>query len=617
MKYRINKMSGGKNDTRYYIACSIRNKKRVSTKNIKSLGKLSELSKLYDDVDAYLKEQLDLFNSELEGLITVKLNPEKTITPDHTGTVYGGSIFIKRVLDSMKMDTLLNKIASKYKFQYSLKDILYFITSTRILTPDSKYGMFKKFASKQLEDYEFSKDSIYRAMDILLENKDLILKHCFDNEPVNIQRNKKILYYDCTNTYFESEFEDDLRARGHGKRNEIEPLVSLGLIMDGSGIPLSYTVFKGSTNEQGTLIPLEQEIIKVFKQATFVMITDAGLSSKTNRAFNGLNNRKFITTLPIRKMSKDKLNLYIFDEKNPWISSDSRYNSPAKIIDRYEELSELLAEDSMNGNRTDELMAELLNLQQLVIYRRYKVLQDKLPKKYIENESEEFIDEDYLISFSLKYYLRQRKQRRKVVDKARKMLTNKGKLKASKSSDPKFYISEMKVKSDSGEIFDDYREINTALIEEQEKLDGYYCVTTNLYEDDNETIINAMKYRWFIEDSFRIMKQEFEFRPVNHSKQERIKCHFFTCFLSLLVYRYIQKYCHESKEESLQNISDERILEILRGYNLSKIKKDLLVPAFNYNESIKAFEELFNVGLSKEIITPSKVKKELRKQISK
>lgn len=256
------------------------------------------------------------------------------------------------------------------------------------------------------------------------------------------------------------------------------------------------------------------------------------------------------------------------------------------------------------------------SLSNVIIYRRYKVLQDKLPKKYA-TEGNQFIEEDYLISFSLKYLIRQRRQRDKIVKKARKLISSKGKIKAKNSADPKFYISEVSYTSANGEAVETRKEINQDLVEEQQALDGYYCVATNLYDDENDVIIDAMRYRWFIEDSFRIMKQEFNFRPVHHSKQERITCHFFTCFLSLLTYRYIQKYCRESKLESIKDITDERILETLREYNLCRIKKDFLVPAYQYNETVKGFESLFNVNLSKEIVTPSRIQKELKKQIMK
>lgn len=627
MKYHINKVTSKKGTITYYLATAVRNGSRVSKKNILSLGTHDSLiAQGHSDVKQYLQSILDEYNKNINDTITLTLNPNKQILKDTTGSIEAGSLFIKRIFDDIKLNDTFDKIAKNYQFQYSLSDTILFHIANRIIYPDSKIAMFNHAKEHSLLNVDFSKDSIYRAMDILLENKSKVLKSCYDNVPYKLKRNRRILYYDCTNTYFESEVEDGLRARGKGKRNETEPLVSVGLVMDGSGIPLSYSVFEGNKNEQKTLIPLENEIIDEFRSSKFVMITDAGLSSRENRCFNGIANRKFITTLPVRKMSKDKLNQFIFDDKKEWESPNDKLNSPKAINDAYDYLKEQLT-IAVNDNNTaliNKINTEIQSILNLIIYRRYPVKVDKKPIKYLDNKKDKnnpdkcYIEEDYLISYSLKYALRQKKQRDKLVEKAKKLLEKPSRLKSHGINDPKQYIIKTEFKKDDGEIItDSVYEISNDLIASQEALDGFYCVSTNLTDDDNQTIIDAMKYRWFIEDSFRIMKQEFNFHPVNHSKDNRITSHFTLCFLTLLIYRYIQKMCHDSNFDSLKYISDEKLISIIRNYNLTIIKKDYYVPAFKLSPEILDLENLFNIFLSREIMTPAIINKEIKKTLRK
>lgn len=627
MKYHINKVTSKKGAITYYLATAVRNGSRVSKKNICSLGTHASLiAQGHTDVKAYLQSVLDEYNKDIEDNINLRFNPNKQILKDTSGSVEAGSLFIKRIFDDIKLNDALDDIAKNYQFKYSLSDTILFHIAYRIIHPDSKIAMFNYAKKHSLLNVDFKKDSIYRAMDIIFENKNKVLKSCYDNTPYKIKRNRKILYYDCTKTYFESEVEEGLRAKGKGKRNELEPLVSVGLVMDGSGIPLTYNVFEGNQNEQKTLIPLEQEIVKEFRASKFVMITDAGLSSKDNRCFNSLANRKYITTLPVRKMSKEKLDNYIFDTKKTWETPNNKFNSPKAINDEYNSLKDKLAV-AVNENKIEsikQINSEIQNLANITIYRRYPVKIDKKPVKFLENKKDKndpdkcYIDEDYLVSYSLKYALRQKKQRDKLVEKAEELLKKPGKLKSHGINDPKQYIIKTEYKKDNGEVVTEtVYEISKELIASQEALDGYYCVSTNLKDDDNETIIEAMKYRWFIEDSFRIMKQEFDFRPVNHSKDNRISTHFTLCFLSLLIYRYIQKMCHESNYESLKHISDENLISTLRDYKLTIVKKDYYVPAFDLSPEILDLENLFNIFLSREIMTPSIINKEIKKTLRK
>lgn len=639
MKYRINKFyNKDKSLIRYYLSYSIRDGKKVSTKNAIFLGTNISLSKEYNDVEAYVQKRLEEENTKLLEDDIDKMSPlvvsktlqrNKRVKLNSNTKLYTGTIYIKRILDAVKFDECLNKIKDNSNIKYDLVDAIYSLTSWRVIRPSSKSRMFETFINQDIIEHSISKHHIYRAMKVLETNKSIILKHLYEHCFPKIERDNTILYYDCTNTYFESDIEDELRHTGKGKRNELEPLVNLGLALDGNGIPLTFTVFRGGLSEQKTLIPLEQQIGKDFKNADFIVCTDAGLSSKENRSFNSLNHRKFITTLPVRKMSQEKLNLYVFDNKIAWSSPAEKYDTPEKIIAEYKRVtSEEYLNSVKNSNKYSSDLDALINLK---IFKRHKVLIDKFSKQFLTSNQKqeiirakklrkesplEYIEEDYIISFSLSYYLREQKRRNLLIDKAKKCINKNGKLKKNyKSTDPHSLLKQQSVNITTGEVDDLFVELDLNKIEEQEKLDGYYCVATNAFDLDNEKIISIMQYRWFIEDSFEIMKQFYDFRPVRHWTTKMIKAHFFSCFIVLLVHRYIQLYCHNSSYESLKNITDEQIIDILRGCFLLSTQ-NVYEPVYdNLTKQVQDFEDLFSVNLNKEVMLKADVNKEIRKKL--
>ena len=453
-------------------------------------------------------------------------------------------------------------------------------------------------------------------MDILIEHKTEILKWLYDHIPTSIDRNYSVLYFDGTNTYMETDIEEGLKARGKGKRNEKEPLVSFGLIIDGSGIPLSFVTFKGSGSECKQLIPLEEIIERDFKHTKFTMITDAALSSKEIRCFNSIADKNYVTVVPVRKMSKEKLDEFIFNKSKIWNTNNPKYNDPNAILSRYDEIIEKL-ETLDDSNEIDKLNKEINELLNVFLTRRFPVLKDKKPVAYRKNRKvDECIEEDYLISFSLKYALRDRLQRSRLIERASKIISKEGSKKKYKSGDPRQYVKETSI-TYQGEIAKEtIKELNTDLILKQASLDGYYAVSTSLIDENEENIISWMKKRWMIEDTFLLMKQFLGFRPINHSKDNRIDCHFFSVFLSTLYYRYIQKICNESKYESLKNLSDESLFDLLRSFQITE-RKDYYFPNFENNQMQQDIQKLFNVNISNEIMKKAYLTKEFKKSFSK
>lgn len=617
-KLKINKYKDPKGEIRYYIASTIRNGNKSSTHNLLSLGKHSDLLKEHSDVEAYLKERLNeaMESGIYDSSVQIKYFFDKQIKQGEIKQYDVGEIFAQRLFNETKLGDCLDEIQQKHKFKYSLKEIVLFLLAQRLVTPFSKRKMYLKAKTNRFNGVSFSLENIYRGMDILIEHKTEILKWLYDHIPTSIDRNYSVLYFDGTNTYMETDIEEGLKARGKGKRNEKEPLVSFGLIIDGSGIPLSFVTFKGSGSECKQLIPLEEIIERDFKHTKFTMITDAALSSKEIRCFNSIADKNYVTVVPVRKMSKEKLDEFIFNKSKIWNTNNPKYNDPNAILSRYDEIIEKL-ETLDDSNEIDKLNKEINELLNVFLTRRFPVLKDKKPVAYRTNRKvDECIEEDYLISFSLKYALRDRLQRSRLIERASKIISKEGSKKKYKSGDPRQYVKETSI-TYQGEIAKEtIKELDTDLILKQASLDGYYAVSTSLIDENEENIISWMKKRWMIEDTFLLMKQFLGFRPINHSKDNRIDCHFFSVFLSTLYYRYIQKICNESKYESLKNLSDESLFDLLRSFQITE-RKDYYFPNFENNQMQQDIQKLFNVNISNEIMKKAYLTKEFKKSFSK
>ena len=604
-------------EVRYYLATTVRDGRKTITKNIKPLGKRSELLKTYSEeglksyLQAALKEAIE--SGEYESKVSLSFNPNKHIKEGDVRKYNVGDIFVTRLFNDTHLGDFLDQMQEKHQFKYSLKEIVLFLLSQRLVDPCSKRRMFNIAKEQRYLGTNFSLENVYRGMDVLIEHKSDILKWLYEHIPHEVERNYTVLYFDGTNTYMETEIEEGLKARGKGKRNEIEPLVSFGLVLDGSGIPLTFTTFKGSGSECKELIPLERAIESDFRHTDFVMITDSALSSREIRCFNSLGRRNYITVVPVRRMSEQKLELYIFDEKKKWKTNNPKYDSPKAVFDRYN----ALLEEKKNCDsdiRLQKIEEETSELLKVFLTRRYPVKTDKKPKEYRKNPKKvDYIEEDYLVSFSLSYALRDKKQRARLIEKATRLIEKEGIKKAYKAGDPRQYVEETAV-TESGEVAKEtVKSLNDELIRSQAALDGYYVVSTSLTEEKDDAIIYWMKQRWMIEDTFLVMKQFLGFRPINHSKDERIDAHFFTVFLTTLFYRYIKKICDGSKYDSLHNMSDEELFDLLRGFEISA-RKGYYFPNFSNNQKEQDIQALFNVDISREIMKSSYLNKEFRKK---
>lgn len=569
MRYKTTKT---KNTIQYTIIQDItRNGKRTTCvyENIGNYDKL-KLRAGNEEPLTWLNNYVKSLNKKLKEdslPIIIQKNPNKIIDKNVQVEFNVGYLFLQNLYYKLGLNNICKDISDRHQFKFDLNDILSKLIYSRILFPASKLKTMQ-LSKKFFEQPNFEYQHIERALPILCEENDFIQSQLYNNSKKYSPRNNRILYYDCTNFFFEIECEDDFRKYGKSKENRPNPIVQMGLFMDGDGIPLSCEITPGNTNEQITLKPLEEKIIKDFDLAEIVVCTDAGLASKANRKFNDKNNRKFITTQSIKKL-KDFLKEEVLDLSKGWhlFGSDKTYN--------------------IEKLRTDENLIEAYKNK--TFYKERWINEDDIEQRLI-------------VTYSVKYQEYQRHIRNNQIERAKKLIEkNPQKIGKPKQNDPKRFIETVNT-TNTGEVANEtFYSISQSVIDEEAKYDGLYAVCTNL-EDDVKDIIEVNQRRWEIEESFRIMKSEFNARPAFHSTEEAIKAHFLICFLSLMIYRYLEK-----KLDEKYTVGD--ILDTLREMNLKLDTKDVYSPNYVRTDLTDDLHEKFCFRTDFEVIRENNLKK--------
>ena len=563
------------NTVQYAIIKDITKNGKRTTCIFENLGTLDKIKQRAGNEEplVWLKnylQELNIKEKENKIPVLIKKDPSKVIEKNVQSSFNVGYLFLQNIYYKLKLDKICNKITEQHQFKFDLNDILSKLIYSRIIFPASKLKTLE-LSKKFLEQPNFEYQHIERALPVICENMDFIQSELYKNSNEYVKRNNKILYYDCTNYYFEIEEESGLRQYGKSKENRPNPIVQMGLFMDGNGIPLAFDITPGNTNEQKTLQPLEEKIIKDFEFSEFVVCTDAGLASKANRKFNNKNNRKFVTTQSIKKL-KSHLKNEALDLTKGWMlpGSNKTYN-----------ISKL---------RTDEKLIE--EYRDKIFYKERWINEDGLEQRLI-------------VTYSVKYQEYQKKIRNNQINRAKKIIdTNSIKLKKTNSNDPKRFIKTLNVTKD-GELADkSIYSIDQNMIDEEAKYDGLYAVCTNL-EDSVEDIIRVNKKRWEIEESFRIMKTDFKSRPIYHSRDEMIKAHFITCFLALIIYRYVEKKLDEK-------YTAPEIIETLRDMNMKLENECSYIPNYIRTDLTDDLHDKFGFRTDFEIISEKNIKKILK-----
>lgn len=543
-----------------------------TTRTVEILGNQSKVEERFGRENTILKikEYIEELNTkDKEELIKKEFNPNKRIASGIKRQYNIGYLFIKKLYYQLGLDNTCNNIQEKYQFHFDLNEILSYLIYARIIFPSSKLETFKQ-CQTFIEQPKFKLHDEYRALSYIAENTDYIQEQLFNNSKKIIERNSKIIYYDCTNYFFEIDQDDDLRKYGVSKEHRPNPIVGMGLFMDGDGLPLSFNIYPGNKNEQTTLIPEENKIFKNFKLKTTktVLCTDAGLASDEIKKYNIENGRAFVITQSLKKLKK-KYQDEVFELKNWRISGDLK-----NIYD--------LGEITQN----DELKEKYYNT---IFY------------KIIETETKS-VRQDLIVTFCFKYFDYNRNIRNSQIERAKKSIeTNNVTRKGKNQNDYRRLIETISTTSTGEVVEKETYSINQKLIEEEEKYDGFYALTTNLIGNINE-ILKIVKGRWEIEESFRIMKSDFLARPVNLSREDRIKSHFLTCFISLFIYRLLEKKLN-------YNYTTSEILKTLRNMEMLEHKGIGFEPIYERTVITDNLHNIFNFNTDIEIVTYKKIKK--------
>ena len=567
---RLN-ITKSKNSECFYIIKSVTINGKRTSKIIEKLGNYNEVKLKAKGEDPYTwaKNYVNLLNKQekenSEDLL-IRLSKNKKLE-NRQYTYNAGYLFLQKIYYDLGINNICNSITDKYQFHYDLNSILSNLIYSRIIYPSSKLKTLE-VSKSFLEQPNFSYNDILRSLEVLAKESNYIQSELYKNSLKYSKRNDKILFYDCTNYYFEIEEEDDFRKYGKSKEHRPNPIVGMGLFLDGDGIPLSFDIFEGNKNEQLTLKPLEEKIIKDFNNPMFVVCTDAGLSSTANKKFNNKDNRKFVTTQSLKKL-KEFLKDWSLDLSKGWHLPGS---------DKSYDISKL---------REDE---ELINkFYDKIFYKERWIKEDGIEQRLI-------------ITFSPKFQEYQRHIRERQINRAINIISKNPKnIKSNNENDPKRFIKNIPT-TNNGEVAENNNYIlNQEKINEEAKYDGLYGVCTNL-EDNVEEIIKINKRRWEIEESFRIMKSEFKARPVYLSREDRIKAHFLTCFLSLVIFRYLEKKLDEKYTVT-------QIIDTLKKYEFRELIGFGYLP--NYTPSIitEQLHNIFKFDTSYDIIDYKKFKK--------
>ena len=557
-----------KNAASLYIVKSIYENGKRSSKVVEKLGTYEELSKIHKDPIAWGKayaKKLTEAEKETSRQVIIKRTQSKLIERNHQTSFNGGYLFLQRLYHQLGLHKICKDISHNYKFTFNLNSILSRLVYGRILFPSSKLNTYQE-SKNLLEQPNFELQHVYRALEVIAKETDFIQSELYKNSLSVSKRNDCILYYDCTNYFFEIEQEDGLRQYGYSKEHKPNPIVEMGLFMDGDGIPLAFSIHSGNTNEQTTLRPLEEKIIKDFELSKFIVCTDAGLSSMDNRKFNNKKDRAFITTQSIKKLKKH-LKQWALDPTG-WHLARSSKIYDIRLLDKDENFYE--------------------KHKDLTFYKERWIKENGLEQKLI-------------ITYSLKYRDYQRQIRNRQLDRATKLIENRpSDLKKKSQNDYKRFISSTNVTPDGEVANKAVYSINDKAIANEEMYDGFYAVCTNL-DDDAVAITKINHRRWEIEECFRIMKSEFKARPVYLSRDDRIKAHFTTCFLALTIYRYLEK--------RLDNkFTNHEIITGLRNMNFYSVPTEGYIPTYTRTDFTDALHEAFGFRTDYEIVSSKQMK---------
>ena len=606
-------------DPTYYAQQGIRNGKKTTTRNVKNFGKHSELLKITDDPLAYVNEEIKKMNEEYRvGRVNYDFKIDFNEKVEHTDDeaskskeVNIGYFYLQEVMQHLKLKDFFLTATSDRKIKFDPYTILRFMTYARILAPGSKFHTWACLGN-YYETPSFDYHQILRSMDVLNDNYDRFLRWTFEKSNSVVKRDSSVLYYDCTNFYFECEKEDDvvvdevtgeimsgLRKYGVSKEHRPNPIVEMGLFMDRNGIPISMCLHPGNTSEQLTAVPLEKEILKMKEGAKFIYCADAGLGSYNIRKFNSMGGRAFIVTQSIKKLS-DTLKTAVFNDY------DYRLLSTDELIS-VDMLKSMDKTDEKNLSLYKDMAYKVINADKALDLGLYEEIVQK-NGKIKKVKAKGMLKQKIIITFSRKMLEYQRTVRNRQIERARRMAERNDPEEIKKGPNDVRRFMKRTVATKSGEKATVSYTIDEEKIKEEEKYDGYYAVATNL-DDPAKDILAVSHNRYKIEDCFRIMKTNFSGRPAFHWTNSRIRAHFLICYTALLVYRLLE--CQLDNQGT--HVTTENLITTLQNMNVVNVHDFEYMATFKGSRTLDALTRLSSLELDHAHYRPKDLNKKIKK----
>ena len=606
-------------DPTYYGQQGFRNGKKVTSKNIMNFGKHSELLKITDDPEAYVREEIRKWNEEYRsGRVEYTLSADFNQRVPHTDAPASSStwrnigyFFLQDLMKGLRLKDFFHQKTEGRKITFDCYTISRFLAYARILDPLSKHATWHKLDT-YYEQPDFDYQHILRFMDLLEEHYDDYLAWLFKQSNTIVQRDTSVLYYDCTNFYFESEQPDEdivdevtgeifkgMRQYGFCKEHRPNPIVEMGLFMDSRGIPITMCLHPGNTSEQLTAIPLEKEVMKMLPDAKFIYCADAGLGSYNIRKFNSMGGRAFIVTQSIKKMS-DVLKEVVFNDYDyRLLSTDGPVTINAmKNFDRF---------DDKNLGLYNDFAYKVVEADKSLDLGLYEDVTLKNGRT-VKRKARGILKQRIIITFSRKVMEYQRAVRSRQIERAKKLLGLKDPEEIKKGPNDVKRFLKRTAKTTSGEDVVVEYILDEDKIAKEEKYDGYYAVATNLL-DPAKDILAVSNKRYQIEECFRIMKTNFDDRPVNHRLRERIRAHFLICYTALLVYRLLEA----QLDEQGTHVTTDNLITTLKNMNVANVHDIEYMALYNGSKTLDALVRLTTLPLDRLHYRPKQLNSMIKK----
>lgn len=609
-------------DPIYYAQQGIRIGKKTTTKNVKRFGKHSELLEITDDPLAYVKAEIEKMNEEYRvGRVSYEIRAdfnEKVSSSSAAASsvtwVNIGYLMLQYIMSGLELKEFFKEITEGRKNTFDCYTIMRFLTYARILDPESKHATWGKLGT-YYEKPGFEYQHIMRCMDILSENYSKYIQWLYRKSNNVVERNTSVMYYDCTNFYCECESADEdyidevtgeyiegLRRFGYSKEHRPNPIVEMGLFMDMRGIPISMSINPGSKNEQVTAIPMEQEILRMTDGAKFIYCADSGLGSYNIRKFNSMGGRAFIVTQSIKKLSQNLKDI-VFDDNGYRLLSDGETPmsiEAMKSFDRFDKNNLSLYNDRIYKLIPAELAVDM------GLYEYKELKNGKIRKQKAKGKVDQYI----IVTFSRKMMEYQRAVRKRQVERAKELLKVGDPEEIKKGpNDVRRFLKRISKGSDGSDAKVKYA-LDKDKIAEEERYDGFYAVATNL-DDPAKDILAVMEKRYKIEECFRIMKTNFNGRPIHHSQDRRIRAHFMICYTALLVYRLLE--CRLDDQGAHVTVDD--LITTLKNMNVTNVHDVEYMALYTGSSALDALVKLTGLPLDRAHYRPKDLQKYIRKHL--